>query len=129
MPRRKLPPPRPDRYQDQFLYILPPEEQYALAERTARKAAHARSRAEMLPDEVAAILARRASRERWLRRAKQVRAEGRRFATICGRWQGRQRVPDLRLSGLWLREAGFDLGQHFEIEVEAGRLTIRSVDD
>jgi hypothetical protein len=30
-------------------------------------------------------------------------------------------------SGKWLRTAGFDLGQQFEVEVEAGKLTIRAV--
>jgi cell division inhibitor SulA len=36
-------------------------------------------------------------------------------------------VPELRLSGRWLRAAGLDLGRHFEIEVQAGRLTVRTV--
>jgi hypothetical protein len=128
MRRRTLPPKNPPTQEEQYLYVLAVEEQQALAERTLQKAAHARSRAQMLPEEVMAVLERQAWRERWLIRARQVRAQGRRFATICGRWQGRRRVPDLRLSGLWLRQAGFDLGQHFEIDIEPGRLTIRSVD-
>jgi hypothetical protein len=36
-------------------------------------------------------------------------------------------VPDLQLSGKWLGAAGFDLGQRFEVEIEAGKLTIRTV--
>ncbi|HEX5759539.1 MAG TPA: SymE family type I addiction module toxin [Thermoanaerobaculia bacterium] len=36
-------------------------------------------------------------------------------------------VPDLRISGRWLQRAGFDRGQHYEIEARAGRLTIRAV--
>jgi Toxin SymE, type I toxin-antitoxin system len=37
------------------------------------------------------------------------------------------RCTDLRLSGHWLRQAGFDLGQGYEIEIKAGRLTIQAV--
>jgi hypothetical protein len=59
--------------------------------------------------------------------ARAARARGRRLATICDRFQGSGRVPDLRLSGKWLKEVGFDLGQRFEVEVEAGKLTIRAV--
>ena len=59
--------------------------------------------------------------------AREARAAGRWALTVCGRWTGRARIPDLRLSGRWLREAGFDLGQAYEVEVEAGRLTIRAV--
>jgi hypothetical protein len=70
----------------------------------------------------------REARRRWRdARARAARAKGRRFATICGRFQGHGRVPDLRLSGKWLAAAGFDLGQQYEVEVEAGRLTIRAV--
>ena len=67
-------------------------------------------------------------RERSLARAREARANGRRFGTICGRSGPHTRVPDLRLSGNWLRAAGFDFGQHFETEVQGGQLTIRAVD-
>ena len=40
---------------------------------------------------------------------------------------GKGRVPDLRLCGAWLLEAGFDLGQGYEVEAKAGRLTIQAV--
>jgi len=67
-------------------------------------------------------------RERKLTRAAAARAKGHRFGTICCRSRGYRRlVPDLRISGHWLERAGFDLGQHYEIEVRAGRLTIRAV--
>ena len=67
-------------------------------------------------------------RERKLARAAAARAKGRRFGTICCRMRGyRNLVPDLRISGRWLQRAGFDRGQHYEIEVRAGRLTIRAV--
>jgi type I toxin-antitoxin system toxin SymE len=36
-------------------------------------------------------------------------------------------VPDLRIFGHWLKRAGFDRGRHYEIEIRAGRLTIRAV--
>lgn len=36
-------------------------------------------------------------------------------------------MPDLRLMGLWLERAGFDLGRLCEVEVEAGTLTIRAI--
>lgn len=72
---------------------------------------------------------RLARRERKRARAQEARAAGRRSGTVCGRWNGqwKRRVPDLRLSGLWLRAAGFDLGQAFEVEVRAGELVIRAV--
>ncbi|HVF58367.1 MAG TPA: SymE family type I addiction module toxin [Thermoanaerobaculia bacterium] len=67
-------------------------------------------------------------RERKLARAATARAKGHRFGTICCRMRGyRNLVPDLRISGHWLQRAGFDRGQHYEIEVRAGRLTIRAV--
>ena len=64
---------------------------------------------------------------RKLARAAAARAKGHRFGTICCRMRGyRNLVPDLRISGRWLQRAGFDRGQHYEIEVRAGR-TIRAV--
>ena len=44
--------------------------------------------------------------------------------TVCGQYQNQHRVPSLRLSGKWLRQAGFDLGQKAQVKVDAGRLTI-----
>jgi Toxin SymE, type I toxin-antitoxin system len=58
------------------------------------------------------------------RRPAASRANGRR--TIYGRWRPPTPSP-LRLSGHWLERADFDLGQHYEIEVRAGRLTIQAV--
>jgi hypothetical protein len=49
-----------------------------------------------------------------------------RYGTVCGRYRGTEtRVADLRLCGLWLKAAGFDIGQKYEVEVEDGKLTIR----
>ena len=49
-----------------------------------------------------------------------------RRGTVCGRYRGTEtRVADLRLGGLWLKAAGFDIGQKYEVEVEDDKLTIR----
>jgi DNA-binding protein H-NS len=76
---------------------------------------------------VAGVLERRARREEKSERARRARAAGRRSGTVCGRWTGSGRAPDLRLSGRWLGAAGFDLGQAYEVEVRSGRLVIRAV--
>jgi hypothetical protein len=49
-----------------------------------------------------------------------------RRGTVCGRFRNESntRVSDLRLSGLWLKAAGFDLGQKYEVAVETGKLTV-----
>jgi len=80
-----------------------------------------------LPNELAEQVEAEAWRERKRRRRKEVRERGHRLLTVCGRWRARRRVPDIRLSGLWLRSAGFDFGQELEIEVEDGALTIRAI--
>jgi hypothetical protein len=50
-----------------------------------------------------------------------------RRGTVCGRYRygSEVRVSDLRLCGLWLKAAGFDIGQKYEVEVEDDKLTIR----
>lgn len=70
-------------------------------------------------------------------KARRLPAEGarrvsggveRRRLRVCGRYRSDEvRVPDLRMSGLWLATAGFDLGQRYEVEVRHGELTIRPV--
>ncbi len=65
--------------------------------------------------------------EKRRRRRTQARARGHRLITVCGKWRGNRKIPDLRLLGLWLEKAGFDLGQQCEVEVESGTLTIRAV--
>ena len=44
--------------------------------------------------------------------------------TVCGQYQKEHRVPALRLSGKWMRQAGFDLGQKVQVQVDDRRLTI-----
>ncbi len=44
--------------------------------------------------------------------------------TVCGQYQNEHQVPALRLSGNWLRHAGFDLGQKVQVQVAERRLTI-----
>jgi len=65
--------------------------------------------------------------ERKRRERKAAHRRGNRLLTVCGRWRAGKRVPDIHLCGLWLRRAGFDLGQELEVEVDAGALTIRAV--
>lgn len=43
-------------------------------------------------------------------------ALGNRFGTICRSRGYRRLVQDLRIPGHWLQRAGFDRGQHYEIE-------------
>ncbi len=47
-----------------------------------------------------------------------------RRGTVCGRYRHETRVPDLRLCGKWLRNAGFELGQKYQVMVGDGQLTI-----
>ena len=67
---------------------------------------------------------RQARRQVWEQRAK---AAGHRCGTVSGRWRTTQYVPQVRLSGAWLHRAGFELGQEFEVGVEAGALVVRAV--
>ena len=46
--------------------------------------------------------------------------------TVCYRYRKERQVPDLRLSGQWLEQAGFDRGRKFQIQVHTGRLTLRA---
>jgi hypothetical protein len=50
-----------------------------------------------------------------------------RYGTVCGRYRhgSNVRVSDLRLCGLWLKGAGFDIGQGYEVRVERNKLTIQ----
>lgn len=80
-----------------------------------------------LPDTVAEALADEAWRDRQRHYRKEARARGNRLFTICGRNRNGRQVPELRIIGLWLEQAGFTYGRHCEVEVTAGTLTIRTV--
>lgn len=80
-----------------------------------------------LPDTVAEALHSEARDERTRRRRQEARSRGRRLLTVCSRFQPGGRVPDLRMTGRWLEAAGFASGQQFDVEVEAGKLTLRIV--
>jgi len=90
---------------------------------------HGKAAVEAVPlsGDVAETIEAEAWQEHKRRHRKEVRQRGHRLLTVCGRRQADRRVPDIRLSGLWLKSAGFDLGQELEVEVEAGALTIRAV--
>ena len=76
---------------------------------------------------VAPAVADEAYRRRRRARVERARSRGRRAGTVCGRMRTTGRVSDLRLSGQWLQEAGFGIGQPYEVEVDNGRLTIEAV--
>ena len=78
----------------------------------------------------AALAAFGTAAERHSRRqacVRRARERGRRSGTVTSRWREAQPVPEVRLSGAWLRAAGFDFGQSFEVGVEEGALVIRVV--
>jgi Toxin SymE, type I toxin-antitoxin system len=60
-------------------------------------------------------------------RRQRARAAGRRAGTVSARWQPAGAAPYLRLSGRWLRAAGFEVGRGVEVEVRSGKLVIRAV--
>lgn len=114
-----------------YLYHLSPEAEGLLADAQARRRdndgeAPLYRPAARLAD-VADAVTEEARRQHRNRLAREARRRGRRLGTISARsWDGKPR-PYLRLSGHWLREAGFDLGRHFEVEVSNGRLKIEVV--
>jgi len=113
--------PTPRSTDDRFVYRLTPkalqllrehEPGSPLAEPVARTA-----------DIDEAIEAETKRRQR-SRRVREARRRGRRFGTISHRNLRGECLPLLRLSGKWLRDAGFDVGQEFEVEVGDGRLLL-----
>jgi hypothetical protein len=117
-------PPEPTGPEDErFVYHLTPEGQQVLAE-------HERATGERLHEpaapatEVADAVDRETRRRRRQARAQRARRRGRRFGTVSYRWCGEEYVPALRVSGKWLRRAGFDRQQEFEITVRDRQLVI-----
>lgn len=49
-----------------------------------------------------------------------------RSITLCRKYNGNTRVPDLRLSGIWLEKLGFDIGRTIEITPRKGGLIIKA---
>jgi hypothetical protein len=111
---------------DGFVYRLTKEGEKALAEyeRTNGKPTSTKLRC---TDTIAEALGAEDWRERKRRRRKEARKRGHRFLTVCDRSRGGRKLPDLRMTGQWLEAAGFTLGQEYEVEVAAGRLTLRAI--
>lgn len=111
---------------ERFVYNLTPEGQQVLAEH--ERATGARLHEPAAPaTEVADAVDRETRRRRRKARAQRARRRGRRFGTISHRWSGNDYVPSLRISGKWLRRAGFDQQQEFEITVRNGQLVIEAL--
>jgi hypothetical protein len=60
-------------------------------------------------------------------RLQKARERGHRCGTVSTYWRDNEAVPQVRLSGNWLQQAGFELGREFEIGVEPGVLVVRVV--
>jgi hypothetical protein len=113
-------------FDDRFAYRVTAEGMKALAEYERANGKPAFTKAP-LSASVAEALEPEARRERKRRRKKKAREHGLRLLTVCGRWRDGRKIPDLRLTGQWLEGAGFALGQEYEVEMEAGRLTLRAI--
>jgi hypothetical protein len=111
---------------EQFVYHLTPAAQQFLAEHEQATGAQLHRPAARLA-EVTEAAEREARHRRRKARAERARRRGKRFGTISYRWREGEYVPLLRLSGKWLRRAGFDQQQEFEITVRAGRLVIEAL--
>ncbi len=113
-------------FDNQFVYRLTEEGEDLLSEheRTNGRPAYLRT---PCPAEVAEALDSEARRERQRLRQKEARARGVRAGTVYSRWRDGRYVPELRMTGRWLENAGFDQGQEYEVEVEIGKLTIQVV--
>jgi hypothetical protein len=63
------------------------------------------------------------------RRRPRFNEQGHRLATIHELQKAYQQVPMLRLTGKWLDQTGFPIGQPIAIEVRRGKLIIRAEKD
>jgi toxic protein SymE len=113
-------------FDERFVYRLTPEGKKALE---ACRCSNGKPAFTRVPctSEVAEALESEARREGKRQRRRQARQRGVRLGTVCGRWRNGRRRPDLRMTGRWLEEAGFRLGREYEVEVEAGKLTIQAL--
>lgn len=117
-------PPKPSGPTDErFVYHLTDEGRRVLAEHegTTGEQLHLPAARYTEIAEAAEREQRRQEREALVEQAK---SNGHRLGTISYRWRNEKQFPLLRLSGDWLREAGFDLGQHFQITVNDRQLII-----
>lgn len=48
---------------------------------------------------------------------------------ICGKYRSNQEVPELRLTGHWFRELGFDIGDRVSITTREKLLIIQPMKD
>ena len=63
-----------------------------------------------------------------------AKLEAVRELTVSSRYSVRQfscgvHVPYIRISGKWLNEVGFDIGQRFTVQREGGRLILKPVSE
>ena len=110
---------------DRFVYRLTPKGKRILTEQQATHGPLFEPAARLT--EIREAVDAESRRRRRTDLARQARARGHRLGTISSLWKGKKRRPALRLTGDWLREAGFDEGRHFEIAAEDGRLVIEAV--
>lgn len=43
---------------------------------------------------------------------------------ICYLWQGKKQVPKINISGDWLKNAGFEIGENVKVEIRNKQLII-----
>lgn len=43
---------------------------------------------------------------------------------ICYLWQGKKQVPKINISGAWLQNAGFEIGDNVTVEITPEKITI-----
>jgi len=121
-PTARSHPPRPP--EDRFVYRLTPKALQVLREhKPGAPLAEPVARTADLEEAIDAETERRRRRHRY----REARDRGRRLGTVSRRHLRGERLPLIRLSGKWLRAAGFDLGQEFEVEIAEGRLVLEVV--
>jgi hypothetical protein len=111
---------------DRFVYHLEPAGLRALADFEAATGQRLHHPAAPY-SEVREAVDREQTRRRRVTLRRKAKRNGRRFGTISYRWNGKKKLPHLRLSGQWLHDAGFGVGRELEITVAEGRLVIEAV--
>jgi hypothetical protein len=107
---------------ERFVYRLMPRGRQILAEHEAASGERLHQ-----PAARAAEISEAVDRETTRRRRAEAKRNGRRFGTVSYRMKGEELRPLLRLSGDWLDDEGFAVGQQFEITAQEGRLVIEAV--